>query len=149
MSVTATMETTAGELAAIDMPPMTGVTPHLNVVGASEASAFYQKAFGARETFRLPADDGERMMHCALVINGGNLMICDCFPEMGHGFEHQPSSSFTMHLQVDDIEAWFQRAVDAGAQVLQPIEDMFWGDRYARLLDPYGVHWALGQTKTN
>lgn len=146
MSVTATMETAAQDIAAIAAPPMTGVTPHLNVVGASDASEFYQRAFGAKEVFRLPADDGKRLMHCALVINGGTLMICDCFPEMGHGFEHQPSSSFTMHLQVDDIDAWFKRAADAGAEVLQPVEAMFWGDRYARLRDPYGVHWSLGET---
>ena len=147
MSVTATMDSAAADIAALAAPPMTGITPHLNLVGSSEASSFYKKAFGARETLRLPADDGQRLMHCALVINGGDLMICDCFPEMGHGYEHQPSASFTMHLQVDDIEVWFARAVDAGAEVLQPIEDMFWGDRYARLLDPYGVHWSMGQTK--
>ena len=146
MTTTATMDTAAETVAAIDAP-MKGVIPHLNVVGAAKAAEFYQKAFGAQELMRLPAQDGERLMHCALVINGGSLFLCDCFPEMGHGYEHQPSNSFTMHLQVDDIEVWFARAVDAGAQVLQPIEDMFWGDRYARLLDPYGVHWSMGQTK--
>ena len=146
MSVTATMDSAAADIAALAAPPMTGITPHLNLVGASEASAFYQKAFGARETFRLPADDGQRLMHCALVINGSDLMICDCFPEMGHGYEHQPSASFTMHLQVDDIDAWFDRAVQAGAEVLEPVSLMFWGDRYSRLCDPFGVCWSMGQT---
>ena len=112
--------------------------------GASEASAFYQKAFGARETFRLPADDGQRLMHCALVINGGDLMICDCFPEMGHGYEHQPSASFTMHLQVDDPQAWFDRAVEAGCTVTLPMQVMFWGDRYGQLKDPFDVAWSIG-----
>ena len=126
-------------------PTVTGVTPYINVQGASEASTFYQKAFGAKELMRMPAEDGKRLMHCHLEINGGPLLMSDCWPEEGH--PHQPSNSFTMHLQVDDIEVWFARAVDAGAQVLQPIEDMFWGDRYARLLDPYGVHWSMGQTR--
>jgi uncharacterized glyoxalase superfamily protein PhnB len=91
-----------------DMPPVkaptvTGVTPYINVVGASEASAFYQRAFGAQELFRLPADDGKRLMHCHLVINDGALLMADCFPEHGYGFE--PSKSFTLHLQVDDVDA--------------------------------------------
>lgn len=145
MTKTATMDNIADMSADIDAP-MKGVIPHLNVVGASEASAFYQKAFGAREVMRLPAEDGKRLMHCALVINGGSLFLCDCFPEMGHGFEHQPSNSFTMHLQFDDgIDARFQQAVDAGAEVLSPLEEMFWGDRYGRLRDPYGVCWSMGQ----
>lgn len=145
MAKTATMDTVAEMSATIDAP-MKGVIPHLNVEGASEASAFYQKAFGAQELMRLPAQDGKRLMHCALIINGGSLFLCDCFPEMGHGFEHQPSNSFTMHLQVDDIDAWWNRAVDAGAEVLSPVEDMFWGDRYGRLRDPFGVCWSIGQT---
>jgi len=145
MTTTATMDTAAQTVAAIDAP-MKGVIPHLNVVGAAKAAEFYQRAFGAQELMRLPAQDGERLMHCALVINGGSLFLCDCFPEMGHGYEHQPSSSFTMHLQVDDIDAWFDRAVQAGAEVLEPVSLMFWGDRYGRLRDPFGVCWSMGQT---
>lgn len=145
MTATATMDTAAQTVAAIDAP-MKGVIPHLNVVGAAKAAEFYQKAFGAQELMRLPAPDGERLMHCALVINGGSLFLCDCFPEMGHGYEHQPSNSFTMHLQVDDIDAWFDRAVQAGAEVLEPVSLMFWGDRYGRLRDPFGVCWSMGQT---
>ena len=144
MTTTATMDTAAETVAAIDAP-MKGVIPHLNVVGAVKAAEFYQKAFGAQELMRLPAQDGERLMHCALVINGGSLFLCDCFPEMGHGYEHQPSNSFTMHLQVDDIDAWFDRAVQAGAEVLEPVSLMFWGDRYGRLRDPFGVCWSMGQ----
>jgi len=122
--------------------PEGGVTPHINVDGASAASAFYQQAFGAQELFRMPAPDGKRLMHCHLMINGGSLMLCDCFPEHG-GSEVQPSSSFTMHLQVDDVESWWRRAVEAGATVTMPLADMFWGDRYGRLRDPFGVNWAL------
>ena len=63
------------------------------------------------------------------------------------GAPFQPSSSFTMHLQVDDIDAWFQRAIDAGAQVLMPVDLMFWGDRYGILRDPFGIQWSMGETQ--
>jgi len=120
-----------------------GVIPYLNVVGANDAIEFYKKAFGAEETRRMPAEDGERLMHCQLVINGGTLMISDAFPE--HGYEHQPSHSYTMQLVVDDIDSWWQRAVDAGAEVRMPLEVMFWGDRYGTLIDAWGVNWAMNQ----
>jgi PhnB protein len=122
--------------------PAGGVTPHISVDGASAASAFYQQAFGAEELFRLPAQDGKRLMHCHLKINGGSLMLADCFPEHG-GSMVQRSDSFTMHLQVEDVEAWWRRAVEAGATVTMPLADMFWGDRYGRLCDPFGVNWSL------
>ena len=125
-------------------PTVTGVTPYINVEGASAASAFYQKAFGAKELMRMPAQDGKRLMHCHLEINGGPLLMSDCWPEEGHPWE--PSQSFTMHLQVDDIVAWWKRAVEAGAIELNPVEVMFWGDKYGRLRDPYGVTWSLGET---
>lgn len=120
-----------------------GVIPYLNVEGASEASAFYQRAFGAKELRRLPAEDGKRLMHCHLEINGGSLMLSDCFPE--HGYEHQPSHSFTMQLVVSDIDAWWARAVEAGCQVATPLQLMFWGDRWGSLKDPFGVNWAMNE----
>jgi PhnB protein len=122
---------------------MQGVIPYLNVVGAAEAADLYKAAFGAIEHRRLPADDGQRLMHCHLEINGGSLMLSDCFPE--HGYEHQPSHSFTMQLVVDDIDAWFQRAADAGLEVMNPVALMFWGDRWGSLKDRFGVHWAMNQ----
>ena len=124
-------------------PPQTGVIPYLNVIGASDASALYQKAFGAVEVRRLPSDDGKRLMHAHLVINKGSLMLSDCFPE--HGYEHQPSHSFTMQLVVDDIDSWFKRAVDAGLEVINPVALMFWGDRWGSLKDRFGVHWAINE----
>jgi PhnB protein len=142
---TSTMDTIAADIGAIDIP-MKGVVPHLAVEGAAKASEFYQKAFGAIELMRLPAEDGVRLMHCALQVNGGTLMLCDCFPEYG-GEPHQPSASYIMHLQVDDIDAAFQRAVDAGAEVVKPVELMFWGDRYGMLRDPFGVQWSMGETQ--
>lgn len=124
-------------------PPMKGVIPYLNVIGAAEAAELYKVAFGAVEHRRLPTDDGTRLMHCHLEINGGSLMLSDCFPESG--YEFQPSHSFTMQLVVDDIDAWFQRAVDAGLEVLNPVALMFWGDRWGSLKDRFGVHWAMNQ----
>lgn len=124
-------------------PPQKGVIPYLNVVGASDASALYQKAFGAVEVRRMPSDDGQRLMHAHLVINEGSLMLSDCFPE--HGYAHQPSHSFTMQLVVDDIDSWFQRAVDAGLEVMNPVALMFWGDRWGSLKDRFGVHWAINE----
>jgi PhnB protein len=124
-------------------PLQRGVIPHLSVEGAGEASAFYQRAFGAREITRMPAQDGKRLMHCHLELNGGPLMLADAFPEQGHG--HQPSHSVTMTLVVGDIDAWFNRAVDAGATVTMPVQRMFWGDRYGQLRDPFGVGWAINE----
>ncbi|MCF8504587.1 MAG: VOC family protein [Caulobacter sp.] len=124
-------------------PPQKGVIPYLNVVGAADAVELYQKAFGAVEVRRMPADDGVRLMHSHLVINEGSLMISDCWPESGYA--HQPSHSFTMQLVVDDIDAWFKRAVDAGLEVTNPVALMFWGDRWGSLKDRFGVHWAMNQ----
>jgi uncharacterized glyoxalase superfamily protein PhnB len=123
---------------------ITGVTPYINIEGASEASAFYQRAFGAKELMRLPADDGKRLMHCHLVINGGPLLMSDFFPE--HGHPHHPSQNFTLHLQVDDVDKWFDRAVSAGAKALLPPQMMFWGDRYGQITDPFGVRWSIAST---
>lgn len=122
--------------------PTQGVIPYLSVVGASDAAALYKAAFGAVETRRMAGEDG-RLMHCNLVINGGSLMLSDAFPE--HGYGHQPSHSFTMQLVVDDVDAWFKRATDAGLEVTQPVQLMFWGDRYGALKDRFGVHWAINE----
>jgi PhnB protein len=122
-------------------PSMIGIIPYINVEGAQDASAFYERAFGARELARIPAQDGQRLMHCHLEINGGSLMLSDCFPELGLAL--QPSQSFTMHLQVSDVDAWWERAVAAGAEITVPLQLMFWGDRYGKLRDPFGVNWSL------
>jgi uncharacterized glyoxalase superfamily protein PhnB len=119
-----------------------GVIPYLSLEGAAEASAFYQKAFGAKELRRMLApQDPNKLIHVHLEINGGSLMLSDAFPEQGH--EHQPSHSFGMTLIVQDIDAWFSRATDAGAEVIMPVQKMFWGDRYGELRDPFGVRWAI------
>jgi PhnB protein len=121
-----------------------GVIPHLNVEGASEASAFYQRVFGAKELSRMPAEDGNRLVHCRLEINGGQIMLMDCFPEQG--FDFQPSHSFNLTLVVEDgAEAVFKRAVDAGCQVVMPFQKMFWGDRWGQVIDPFQIRWSIDE----
>jgi uncharacterized glyoxalase superfamily protein PhnB len=121
---------------------ISGVTPYINVDGAAAAAEFYQRAFAAEDIARIPADDGKRLIHCHLRINGGPLLLSDPFPEHGHPLK--TPQSFTLHLQVDDADAWFARAVTAGAEPVLPVQLMFWGDRYGLLRDPYGVTWSVG-----
>lgn len=118
-----------------------GVVPYLSVSDTKAASEFYQRAFGAREVFRYPPDEKGRTMHVHLHLNGGSLMMCDPFPE--HGHPHQPPQGYTLHLKVDDVDAWWDRAVKAGAEVVLPLQKMFWGDRYGQLRDPFGVLWSM------
>ena len=119
-----------------------GVVPYLTIDGASEASAFYQKAFAARELARMPGKDGKRLMHCHLEINGGAFMLGDNFPEMGLP-PVQRSSSDIMQLVVADGDTWWKRAIDAGCKEKLPFNVAPWGDKYGQLTDPFGVTWAL------
>ena len=123
-----------------------GVTPYLTVRGASEASEFYQRAFGAEELARKAGEDGKRLIHCHLRINGADLMMSDDFPEYGCGLGDGPNG-VTLHLAVDDADEWWNRAVEAGATVTMPIADQFWGDRYGQLRDPFGHSWSIGAPK--
>lgn len=120
------------------------VTPHLVCDGAAAAIDFYKKAFGATELMRLGMDDG-KIMHACLSINGSSVMLVDEFPGMG---AVSPTllggSPVTMHLVVDDADAWVARAEGAGATVVMPVEEMFWGDRYGVLRDPFGHPWSVG-----
>lgn len=122
-----------------------GAVPYLFLKDSSAAIEFYKKAFGAEEAARLPAEDGERLMHAHLYINGGSVMLNDFFPEHGHA--EQDPAGFSIHLQVTGIDAWWKRAVDAGCEVRMPLEKQFWGDRFGSLRDPWGVEWSLGQSE--
>jgi PhnB protein len=124
--------------------PVGGLSPYITVDGAAAASDFYQRAFGAQERFRQPAEDGKRLLHCHLQINGASLMMCDWFPEWG--MEKKPPQAFTLHLQVEDVEAWWKRAIDAGCEISTPLELQFLGDRYGKLTDPFGIGWSLAET---
>ena len=124
--------------------PTSGLTPHLAIADkrASEAIDFYKRAFGATEQVRMPAEDGVRLMHAHLTVNGASLMMHDEFPEYVDN-ESSPPNGVTLHLQVDDADAWFDRAVAAGASVVMPLENMFWGDRYGQIKDPFGHTWSI------
>ena len=132
-----------------DTQPQTkgSLVPYLALNGASAASEFYQKAFGATEVTRMPGADDGRLIHCHLYINGHSLMLSDPFPE--HGHPHTPPAGYTLTLMVDNMEAWWKRAVDAGATVVMPYAKQFWGDIYGQLRDPFGVLWALNQPGAN
>lgn len=120
------------------------VTPHLVCAGAADAIAFYKKAFDAAELVRVPAPEGNRLLHAALRIGDSVIMLTDEFPEMGAlGPKARQGSSVTMHLYVNDANASFARAVEAGATVKMPLQDMFWGDRYGLVEDPFGHSWSI------
>ena len=121
------------------------ISPHIVVRGAEQAGDFYAAAFGAVEEERIPVPDG-RLMSLQLRIGDQLLAVADEFPEMG--VLAPPSIGGTpvvLGLQVDDADAVFDRAVAAGAQVRQPLGDMFWGDRHGQLEDPFGHRWNVSQ----
>lgn len=121
-----------------------GVIPYLTIDGAAEAAEFYRQAFGAIEVARMFGEDGKRIMHCHLEINGGSMMLSDNFPEFGLP-PVQRSHSDTMQLVVTDGDAWWNRAVKAGCKQLMPFAVAPWGDKYGLMLDPFGVRWALNE----
>jgi PhnB protein len=124
--------------------PGGGLTPHITIRDgrAAEAIDFYQKAFGAEEQSRHPSDDG-RLMHAHLNINGGSLMMHDDFPEHSGGPASEPAGTI-LHLEVDDADKWWNRALAAGAQAKFPLGNQFWGARYGQLSDPFGHIWSIG-----
>ena len=123
------------------------IIPYLTVKDAAGAIAFYQKAFGATETFRMPADDGKRLLHASLIIRGGTLFLSDEFPEHGGGApkegQHVPVAIALALSTPPEVDATFKQAVSAGATGTMEPDDMFWGDRFAMLKDPYGHRWML------
>ncbi|SJM54316.1 Glyoxalase family protein [Brevundimonas diminuta 3F5N] len=128
-----------------DQGPRGGVTPHLTIPsrGAAAAIEFYARAFGAEEVMRMPAEDGERLLHAHLRINGGSIMLADEFPEWTGEADIKPVG-VSLHLQVDDADEWWGRALVNGAIPVMPLEDQFWGDRYGQVRDPFGHTWSIG-----
>jgi PhnB protein len=114
------------------------VTPFLNVKGAEDAIAFYKLAFGAEERMRMPNSDGS-IMHAELVIGDSTIMLSDAI--------HSPETRSSIHLSVPDCDALYERAVSAGGTQKMPLQDMFWGDRYGTLEDPFGNVWAISTHK--
>ncbi|MCA9293724.1 MAG: VOC family protein [Phycisphaerales bacterium] len=123
------------------------VIPHLVVDGAAKALEFYKKAFNAQELSRSPGPDGKRLMHASMLINGSLIFLCDDFPEFCGGKSRNPkalgASPCTISFYVEDTDAWVDRAAKAGAEVTMPAADMFWGDRYGTVRDPFGHDWAF------
>ncbi len=123
------------------------ITPQLVVHNASKAIEFYKEALGAEELHRALTPDG-RVMHSQIRIGDSPLFITDEFPEMGGPAAPEPGRSpVTLHLYVEDVDNLFDRAVKAGAKVSMPLADMFWGDRYGQVTDPFGHTWSLATHK--
>jgi PhnB protein len=127
---------------------MQAVTPYLTVKGAAQALAFYQKAFGASDIFTHAADDGKRLLHARMTINGGVVMLSDEFPEHSGTPAPTPEKPTSVAVSIlfdsaDQVDAMFAQAVAAGANGWMKPEDMFWGDRFAMLDDPFGHRWML------
>jgi PhnB protein len=124
------------------------LTPHLVVKGASRAIDFYKKAFGAQEVGRLTSPDGKSIMHADLKIGDSHVFLVDECPQMGaRGPESIGATPVTIHIYVEDVDDAFGKAVAAGAQVRMPLADMFWGDRYGLLTDPFGHSWSMATHK--
>lgn len=122
---------------------MHSVTPHIVCAGAAEALAFYAKAFGAVELSRMPGPNG-KLMHASMRIGDSTVMLVDEAPEWQMlGPNARGGTSVTLHLYVPDADAAIAQAAAAGATVSMPAADMFWGDRYGVVRDPFGHHWSI------
>lgn len=119
------------------------VTPYLVVKGAADAIEFYTRAFGAHERFRMPAPDGS-LMHAEIQIGDSAVMLSDENPQMGSTAPPTlGGSAGSLLVYVEDVDGAYQQAVDAGAKALMPVTEMFWGDRYGEVQDPFGHRWAI------
>jgi PhnB protein len=120
------------------------ITPHLTVRGVDQAVKFYEKAFGAAELYRNVAPDGKSIMHVELLLGDSRFFLHDEFPDHG---QLSPlggqATGVVLHLYVEDVDTLFQQAVEAGVAVLMPLQDCFWGDRYAIVVDPFGHRWSM------
>jgi len=126
-----------------DSRKLHAVTPHLVCSSAADAIEFYRKAFGAEEVMRLEGPDGS-MWHACVTIGGSAVMLVDEMPKMGSlGPKALKGTPVTIHLNVPDVDAVVDRAVAAGAKVLMQPADMFWGDRYGIVEDPFGHKWSV------
>ncbi len=123
------------------------VTPYLIIKGASDAIKFYKKVFGATEVMRLPGPNG-RLGHAELKIGDSYIMLADEFPEMGHRSPLDLGNSpVSVLLYVKDVDSTVERAVAAGAKILKPIQDQFYGDRSGFIQDPFGHLWGVATHK--
>jgi uncharacterized glyoxalase superfamily protein PhnB len=123
------------------------VTPHLVCAGAAEALEFYKQAFGAVEIGRMPMPDG-KLAHAEMRIGDSRIMLADAFPDYGSkGPLTLKGTPVFIHLYVNDADAAWEQAVAAGAKPVMPLSDMFWGDRYGQVEDPFGHRWSIATHK--
>jgi PhnB protein len=126
------------------------LTPYIVVSDAPAAIDFYKKAFGAVELARHLVPNSNKVMHASLQIGSSNLMLSDDCSSLMGGKSETPEalggSPVTFHLQVENADAAWSKALAAGAQVKMPLADQFWGDRYGQLRDPFGHYWSIGQS---
>jgi PhnB protein len=122
------------------------VTPYLTIRGAGEALEFYKRAFGAEEIARMPDPSG-KIMHAEMKIGDSFIMLGDENPQYNRSPKSLGGTAVGLHLYVPDVDAAFARAVGAGATAKMPPMDMFWGDRFAKLTDPFGHEWSLATHK--
>lgn len=124
-----------------------GLIPHLVCDPCADAIEFYKEAFGAEEICRIPVPGGAKIMHAAILIDGKTVFLGDDFPEFCGGKSTSPNAlggtPVTIHRYVADCDAAIKRAQQAGATVQMPAEDMFWGDRYGVVRDPFGHSWSF------
>lgn len=124
-----------------------GLIPHLVCDPCTDAIEFYQEAFGAEVIARIPAPDGRKLMHAEVRIGGRPVFLADDFPEFCGGKSRSPKAlggtPVTIHQYVKDVDAAIGRAEKAGATIKMPPQDMFWGDRYGVVVDPFGHSWSL------
>jgi len=124
-----------------------GLIPHLVCSPCTEAIEFYKKAFGAEEVRRMSAPDGRRIMHAQIRIGQSYVFLVDDFPEFCGGKSGTATAlkgtPVTLHRYVENCDAAVKRAVDAGATMKMPPTDMFWGDRYCVVTDPFGHQWSI------
>jgi PhnB protein len=120
------------------------ITPYLVVNDAAAAIDFYKRAFDAKETYRHPGPDGKSIVNAELKIGDSIVLLSDEFP---HGGCRSPNSiggsAVTLHIYTEDVDKVFNQAVNAGATIVMPVMDMFWGDRYGQLKDPFGHIWSI------
>ena len=126
---------------------------HLAVHDAAAAIDFYKRAFGAVEEMRAPAPDGKRIWHASLVVGNSKLFLSDDFSDQDGMSCASPKAlggtSTMIYFYVPDADVTFNRAVVAGAEVVMPLADMFWGDRYGKLRDPFGHEWGIAAPLPN
>jgi PhnB protein len=120
------------------------VTPSLVVRGGKQALEFYKKAFGAKELGAMYMPDGQKLMHAEIQIGDSRIMLGEESPEMGNvSPQTLGGTPVTLNIYTEDCDALYNRAVGAGATPKMPPADMFWGDRYGKVTDPFGHGWGI------